>query len=125
MVAELQQQGAVALDDAQLKELIVGKTLKVRNTATGQAFEILYGTDGRRLITNVDGRQPEAGELGDVLHSGELGAPAFYEIGNGRITTTLGNAPFEVTVYKLADKYVAARSSEFGYANYELEPVSP
>ena len=34
-VADLKQQGAVALDDAQLKQLVVGQTLEVRNTVTG------------------------------------------------------------------------------------------
>ncbi len=43
-VADLKQKGAVALDDAQLKQLVVGKTFTVRNTVTGQRFEILYGT---------------------------------------------------------------------------------
>jgi hypothetical protein len=37
--------------------------------------------------------------------------------------TTLGNAPYEATVYKLGDKYMAARSNEFGYANYEVVPT--
>ncbi len=120
-VAELKQKGAVALDDAQLKQLIVGKTLKIRNTVTGQRFEILYGPDGRRLILSVDGKQPPAGQVGDVLHSGELGSPAQYEIRDGKIVTTIAGAPFEVSVYKVGDKYVAARSNEFGYANYEVE----
>ena len=40
-----------------------------------------------------------------------------------KIITTIGETPFAVTVYKLGDKYVAARSNEFGYANYELEKV--
>jgi hypothetical protein len=31
--------------------------------------------------------------------------------------------PFEVAVYKMDDKFVAARSNEFGYANYELEEL--
>ena len=122
-VADLKQRGAVVLDDAQLKQLVVGKTLTVRNTVTGQRFEILYGTTGRRLITNVDGKQPEAGEMGDVLHSGELGSPAQYEIREGRIVTTIGGTPFEVTVYKVGDTYVASRGNEFGYANYEVEEV--
>ena len=120
-VADLKQRGAVALDDAQLKQLIVGKTFKVRNTVTGQRFEILYGPNGRRLILSVDGKQPPAGEIGDVLHSGELGSPAHYEIRGGKIVTTIGGTPFEVTVYRVGDKYVAARSNEFGYANYEVE----
>jgi hypothetical protein len=40
-----------------------------------------------------------------------------------QVSTTLGETPFAVTVYKLGDRYVAARSNEFGYANYELEKV--
>ncbi len=120
-VADLRQKGAMALDDAQLKQLIVGKTFKVRNTVTGQRFEILYGQDGRRLILSIDGKQPPAGEVGDVLHSGDLGSPAHYEIRSGKIVTTIANTPFEITVYKVGDKYVAARSNEFGYANYEVE----
>jgi hypothetical protein len=31
--------------------------------------------------------------------------------------------PFAVTVYKVDNKYIAARSNEFGYANYEIEEV--
>ena len=120
-VADLRQRGAEALDDAQLRELIVGKTFKVRNTVTGQRFEILYGRDGRRLILSVDGKQPPVGDIGDVLHSGDLGSPANYEISGGKIVTTILGTPFEVTVYKIGDKYVAASSNEFGYASYEVE----
>ena len=117
-VAELTQQGAVALDDAQLQQLVVGKTLEVRNTVTGQRFEVLYGTDGRRMITSRDGKP---GAAGDLLALSELSAPALYEIREGRIITTLGTTSLDVTVYKVGEKYVAARSNEFGYANYELQ----
>ena len=34
-VAELTKQGAAPLDDVQLKALVVGKTLNVRNTVRG------------------------------------------------------------------------------------------
>ena len=122
-VAELQSKGATALDDAQLTALIVGKTVTVRNRVTGDRFEILYGKDGRRIITSVNGKQPEPGEVWDVEHGGALGSPAEYEISGGRLVTTLDMTPFAVTVYKLGDKYVAARSNEFGYANYEVEEV--
>jgi hypothetical protein len=122
-VAELQKKGATALDDAQLKELVIGKTFRVRNRVTGDRFELLYGKDGRRLITSFNGKQPDAGEIGDVLHTGELGSPAQYEITGGRIVTMIHMTPFDVRVYKLGDKYLAARSNEFGYANYEVEEV--
>ena len=122
-VAELQSKGAAALDDAQLKDLVIGKTFRVRNRVTGDRFEILYGKDGRRLITSFNGKQPDAGEVWDVERSGELGSPAQYEISGGRIITTIHMTPFDVRVYKLGDKYYAARSNEFGYANYEVEEV--
>ena len=122
-VAELQSKGAIALDDAQLTALIVGKTVTVRNRVTGDRFDILYGKDGRRIVTSVNGKQPEPGEVWDVEHGGAMGSPAEYEISGGRLVTTLDMTPFAVTVYKLGDKYVAARSNEFGYANYEVEEI--
>jgi hypothetical protein len=121
-VADLKQRGAVALEDAQLKQLVVGQTLEVRNTVTSQRVEILYGADGRRVITGRDGKP---GTAGDFLAMSELGLSsqsAAYEIRGGRIITMLGGTPFDVAVYKVGDKYVAARGSEFGYANYEVQP---
>lgn len=122
-VAELQSKGATALDDAQLRALIVGKTVTVRNRVTGDRYEILYGKDGRRLVISVDGKQPKPGEVWDVTGASALGSPAPYEISGGRIVTTLEMTPFDVSVYKLGGKYVAARSNEFGYANYEVEEI--
>ena len=121
---DLKQQGAVALNDGQIKELIVGKTLAFRNNVNGDNYEILYGTTGRRLIKKVNGKQPEPGEIGDVLHTGEMGSPARYEIKEGRLITTLGNTPYEAMIFKVADKYYGVRRNEFGFVNYELQVVS-
>jgi Protein of unknown function (DUF3604) len=122
-VADLKAKGAVALNDAQLKALIVGKIVSAKNTVTGQRFDVIYGSSGRRLIVRVDGKQPEPGDPFHPNDQMELGSPAAYEIKDGQIVTTLDNTPFAVTVYKVGDKYVAARSSEFGYANYEVEQI--
>ena len=122
-VADLTQQGATPLDDAQLRQLIVGKTVAVSNTVTDQRFEITYGVDGRRLISSVNGKMPDPEQMGDLMHPSGLGAE--YEIRDGRIVTMIEGTPFEVIAYRLGDKIVAARSNEFGYANYEVEGVSP
>jgi Protein of unknown function (DUF3604) len=122
-VANLKQQGALALDDGQLKQLAVGQTLKIRNTVTGQRFEILYGPDGRRVVTSRDGKD---GSVADMLAMSELSLsaqPALYTISNGKISTMINGIPFDVAVYKVGDKYIAARSNEFTYANYEIESV--
>ncbi len=123
-VADLKQKGSAQLNDMQLRQLVLGKTLTVRNTVTNERIEISYGMDGRRLILSVNGNPPDPAEVGDVLHSSGLGS-AQYEIRDSRIVTTIDGTPFEVAVYPMGDKYVAARSNEFGYANYELEGVRP
>jgi hypothetical protein len=116
-VTELTRKGATALGDDELKELIVGKTILVRNTVTGQRFEILHGSDGRRLITAVDGNVPELDIIGELSHGRQMQ----YEIRDGHYIVEIAGTPLAVTVYKVDDKYVAARSNEFGYANYEIE----
>jgi hypothetical protein len=57
------------------------------------------------------------------MRSAYEGLQTAYEIKDGKIFTSLGNSPFEVTVYKLGERYYGARSNEFGYANYEVIPV--
>jgi hypothetical protein len=116
-VAELKRKGATALGDAELKQLIVGKTILVRNMVTGRRYEILHGADGRRLITAVDGNTPDLEIMGELSHGRQMQ----YEIRDGKYLVEIAGAPLEVTVYKIGDKYVAARSNEFGYANYEIE----
>lgn len=122
-VADLKQQGATALDDAALTDLVVGKTTWVKNTVTGDVYSISWTPSGQRLINNVGGSLPQPSEVGDVLHGGLLGSGTAYEIKDGAIVTTLDNTPYEVTVYKQGEKYVAARSNEFGFANYEVVPT--
>ncbi|MBB4167457.1 hypothetical protein FHX09_001288 [Rhizobium sp. BK538] len=122
-VADLKQQGATALDTAALTDLIVGKSSWVRNNVTGEVFSITWTTSGQRLVGNINGSIPKPSEIGDVLHGGLTGSGTAYAIKDGAIVTTLNNAPYEATVYKLGDKYYAARSNEFGYANYEVVPT--
>ena len=123
-VDELKQNGAVALDDAQLKELVVGNTLAIRNTVTGQRFEITYDADGRRLITNLSTQTRDLDQVGDLLFAAAK-SPAEYAINNGRLATNIGETLFDLVVFKSGNKYIAARSSEFGYANYEVAEVPP
>jgi hypothetical protein len=115
-VADLMNKGAAALTDGQLKALVSGKTLEVRNTVTGKQVELLFGTDGRRLLLSVDGETPDLSALGNSLHSAHR-----YEIRDGRLITVIDGTPFAATIYKLSDKYVAAGANEFGFANYEVE----
>jgi len=121
-VAALRQKGAVALDDAQLKELLVGKYTWVRNNVTGARFKMNWQASGQLSYQNVDPRVPLPSEVGDLGRMAYEGEPTGYQIRNGRIVTHFGNRAYETTVYKIGDRHVAARSNEFGFANYEIIP---
>jgi Protein of unknown function (DUF3604) len=115
-IADLEKQGAVQLSDAEIKTLVVGKTVIVHNTVTDKRYQILYGVQGQRLVTTVNGQPTDPADAAELYAAGE----AQYTIANGRLTTEIEGTPFDVTVYRLGDRYYAARSNEFGYANYEV-----
>ncbi len=115
MIADLTKGNATALGDTDLKELVVGKNLIVRNNVTGHMSNVLFGLDGKRITTQRDSQLSQGGNPNKVSSSS-----AAYEIKNGHIVTTIDGTPFELTVYRSGDKYVAARNDEFGHVNYEL-----
>ena len=121
-VASLKQKGGAALGDAQLKALIVGKDIWVRNNVTGDRFKVIYSKNGQSIIYHVGRNVNLPSEVGDVVRNGYLGIPTPYTVQGGKIVTSFAETPFEITVYKVGNQYLAARSNEFGYANYEIIP---
>jgi hypothetical protein len=145
-VAQLKKSGAVPLNDAQLKALIVEKSTWLANNVTGDKYEIVYGASGKGAKPAAPSEPgyvtqqfaPNQGQfwlrfvgrkttlpsvVGDPVEASYLGTTAPYYINNGKIVTTQVGTPIEITVYKTGNKYVAARSNEFGYANYEIIPA--
>ncbi len=147
-VAELMAKGAVALNDDQLKSLVVEKSVWLQNTVTGDKYMIIYGAlgkgpDATPLTPSDPGyitqRFPEnQGQFqvryvgknvalqsltGDAVGASAFGTSRTYNINNGKIVTELVGTPLEITVYKVGDRYLGARSNEFGYVNYEIVPA--
>ncbi len=128
-VEDLERQGAVALNDDELKSLVTGKYLWLKNAVTGGLMKTRWTSDGLLLIMNVDPRIPQPSEFGDLPSHSYLGYPnSAYSIADGKLVTNFGNRDYTYKVYKPAghsdDKgavgHVFARSNEFGYANYEV-----
>jgi len=147
-VADLKNKGAVVLDDAQLKALIVDKSTWLQNTVTGDKYMIIYSALGEgasaKPLTPVEpgyvtqrfpanqgelqlryvGRKTALPSLtGDAADASHFGTSRAYYINNGKIVSALVGTPIEITVHKMGDKYFGARSNEFGYANYEIIPA--
>src|SRR5262249_32789378 len=60
---------------------------------------------------------------GNVMRDGYQGTTIPYKIAGGKLITFVSQDPYAFTFYKLGDTYYAARSNEFGYANYEIIPA--
>jgi hypothetical protein len=82
-----------------------------------------YPVDQGQLQVRYVGRNVALQSFtGDAAEASYLGASRTYRIAKGKIVTELVGTPIEIAVYKAGDKYLAARSDEFGYANYEVIP---
>ena len=138
LVADLLHQGARALNDAELTELLVGKSTWVRNVVTGGVFRIIWGKDGQRALWNVNPADPQPAHVGDATQESFLGLSTNYAIKGGKVVQSFGQTPVELTIYKLSTprwgavqtkeleagaKFIGARNDEFGFANYEFTPA--
>ena len=138
----------MALNDAELKKLIVRKSTWLQNTVTGDKYMIIYGdlgqgdkgkardpiepgyvterfpvNQGELQVRHVGKKMPLQSLTGDPVAASYSGTSQTYNIQDGKIVTSLVGTPIETTVYKVGDKYLAARNNEFGYANYEVIPA--
>ena len=124
-VADLAAKGAVVLTDAQLKELLVGKSLWIHNNVTGGTAKIRFDDTGNALTLHVGRAALLPSESGEAAGLAYENVPTPYSIADGKVVTMLANTPFAMTIYKVGDQYVGARSNEFGYANYEFAATGP
>lgn len=122
-VADLVQKGAAPLTEDQLRALVVGKSIYLQNNVTNGRFRTIWQANGLYQVKYVNPRIMQPSDVGDLVRMGYEGLSAPYQIKGSKILTSVGNAPFDITVYKLGEQYFAARSNEFGYANYEIIPT--
>jgi hypothetical protein len=80
-VANLLKKGAQLLDDAQLKSLVVGKSVSLRNDVTGEQFRVQYKRNGRSVVGPAAGKSTkQTSEFGDLMRSAQQGqAPGYFQ----------------------------------------------
>ena len=111
-----------ALDQQALTALTVGKTVWLKNLVNGAIYRSVWDATGQRALLNVDPRQPLPQYFGNADQDSYLGVPVGYVISDGKIVENFGNEKLSWSAYKVGDRTLLARSTEFGYANYEVIP---
>ena len=146
-VADLKKKGAAALNDAQLKALIVEKSTWLQNNVTGDKYQIVYGASGK----GASGKPATPVEPGYVTeqfaaNQGQSSCASWAGISRCRASSArdrgeLSRRRRAVLHQQRQDRHRArrhadrdhrvqdggqvcrARSNEFGYANYEIIPA--
>ena len=119
-VESLEKIGIKPMTTAQIKALIVGNIIVVRNTETLANYAARFDKNGKRIVQRVaalkDGPKIVYQPLGDDAEANI----AEYVIKNNRLITKFDGNTFEVLIFKIKDMYYAARSSDNGDVKWEL-----
>jgi hypothetical protein len=122
-VAKLKQKGAKALSNAELKKLIMGKAFWMRNNVNQEEFSQNFTAEGHMTVFHVGKYNNMPSGYGKVMLGGYEGTTTSYKVDGGKLITFVAQDPYAFTFYKLGKTYYAARSNEFGFANYEIIPT--
>jgi hypothetical protein len=121
--ANLEKKGAKALNNSQLKDLIVGKAFWVKNNVTGEQFSENFTDEGHMIVFRVGKTADMPSGYGNVVRDGYQGTTSPYKIEGGKVITFVSQDPYSLSFYKLGTNYYAARNNEFGFVNYEIIPA--
>lgn len=119
-VQNLYEAGYRPLHNDQIKQLILGNIIVVRNTDTLDYYAARFDKNGKRIAQRViplkDGPKIIYQTYGDDKEANV----ATYEIKNNRLITKFEGKTFEMLIYRIKETYFAARSTDNGEVNWEL-----
>jgi hypothetical protein len=98
----------------EMKELLVGKTVRIKSLVTGAEYDAVYGEDGLRTLT--------ASAAFGASH-GQGAAKNPYVIMDGKLSSGLADgSQFSSLLFTHQGRYLAAKYDEAGFVNYEFSP---
>jgi hypothetical protein len=119
-VESLAKQGIKPMKTDDLKKLIVGNIIVVRNTETLDNYAARFAKSGKRILSRVVAQKDGPRLIYKPIGDHEDANIADYQIKDNRLITNFDNKHFEVRVFSVKGKYYAARSTDNGAINWEL-----
>ncbi len=104
-VTDLKAKGINALNDAQLKALLVGKAIWLRNNVTGEQFFQPFTAEGQTTVLRVGTGAVFPSAFGNVERGSYEGTTTAYRIDGGRLVIPVAQDPYSFTFYKVGDTY--------------------
>jgi hypothetical protein len=119
-VQNLREAGYTPLNSAQIKQLIVGNIVVVRNTDTLNYYAARFDKNGKRIAQRVIPLKDGPDIIYQTYGDDKAANVATYEIKKNRLITKFESDTFEMRIYRIKETYYAARSSDNGEVNWEL-----
>jgi len=119
-VESLKQMKIEPMKDADIRQLVVGNIIVVRNTETLANFAARFDPNGKRILQQVSAQRDGPRIIYKTLGDAKDANIADYEIKNNRLITRFDDQVFEILIFKIKDKYFGARSTDNGELNWEL-----
>ena len=119
-VESLKKIGIEPMKNAEIKALIVGHIIVVRNTETLANYAARFDENGKRVMQRVSALKDGPKIIYQTLGDAKDANVASYEIKNNRLVTKFNDKTFEVKIFKVKDTYYGARSTDHGEVKWEL-----
>jgi hypothetical protein len=115
-IRSLKAQGAKELSTSDIKKLILGNQVKIKNIPTGEILDAFYRPDGQRTLMSQGTFASFHGGLGGTTNP--------YTIEDNMLSSSFDDgSQFSSRIFELNGNYYGAKSDEAGYVNYEVVAV--
>ncbi len=123
-VEQLDKSGVKPMQDDDIKKLLIGNIIVVRNTDTLAHYAARFDANGKRVLQQVSAQRDGPKIIYKTLGDARDANVADYEIKFNRLITRFDNQIFEVIIFKVKDKYYGARSTDAGAIKWEMVLVT-
>src|SRR5262249_34094945 len=89
-VADVTAKGGAALNDDQLKALLVGKSIWLRNKVTDEPFKVRFDEEGNAVTLHIGRRAALPSIVGNLPRENYQSVPTPYSIRNGKVVIKVG-----------------------------------
>jgi hypothetical protein len=117
--SELEAQGVAPLDSEALRDLLVGKQIRIRSLETGEFYEAAFLASGVRVLRGK-GLGDEDPQLKPRRGDGPPMSAARYAISGDRLITEFDGMSFGAQIYLLEGRYLVHRLADGDVFNYAL-----
>lgn len=111
-IEDLLAEGAVPLSTEEIRDLLIGRSLRLTDLQSGEKFEVFFGRDGKRTVLET---------TSSALLKSETPEAVSFQIRDGKVwSLSADGSESKGSIYRLRDRYFAVLEEQGGIVGYEM-----